>query len=382
MGITSYQSKNGTTLYKVSVFLRSKIKRDLQIARHKWAISTLEAAELEHRRILKLAKEDLHKRESESRTLRVLIQRWRLECLHKRVATGEIGLKLAEGYSGTLQKWLGPYLKFPALHLTGFIVQEIVREQQLAGYSRSQLVKFRRMVKMMWDFGIARGLLPPGSKCPSDEVKIAARSEKNPEILRRDETLRLISKAFEVQHPWRHIWACALLTGMRSGELRALMWPQIHRERKRIRVSFSFEQFTGELKSPKNGKWRDVPINSQLDAILVELERERGDQQFVLPQFKEWEGGHQASVLRTFCEEHGLPSIRFHTLRACFATQLVENGVEHGKIQKMAGWENMETMQRYVRLAGIEVDGGTDSLEFLPSNKTANVLSFKGRSGL
>jgi hypothetical protein len=33
---------------------------------------------------------------------------------------------------------------------------------------------------------------------------------------------------------------------------------------------------------------------------------------------------------------------------------------------KIAGWKDLKTMQRYIRLAGIEVKGATDGLKLLP----------------
>lgn len=70
--------------------------------------------------------------------------------------------------------------------------------------------------------------------------------------------------------------------------------------------------------------------------------------------------------MRAFCASIGIPSIRFHALRACFATQLIRQGVPAIQIQKICGWKDLETMQRYIRMAGIEVSGVTESLKILP----------------
>ena len=79
-----------------------------------------------------------------------------------------------------------------------------------------------------------------------------------------------------------------------------------------------------------------------------------------------WQMGLQAQELRKYCLGVGLPSVRFHTLRACFATQLIRNGVPPIQIQKICGWKDLKTMQRYIRIAGIEVDGATEALKVLP----------------
>jgi len=38
-------------------------------------------------------------------------------------------------------------------------------------------------------------------------------------------------------------------------------------------------------------------------------------------------------------------------------------------VMKIGGWKDADTMQRYIRYAGIEVEGGTASLKLLPEGE-------------
>ena len=87
----------------------------------------------------------------------------------------------------------------------------------------------------------------------------------------------------------------------------------------------------------------------------------------LLPAFTDWRLGMQAIILRGFCQANSLPSIKFHTLRACFATQLIASGIPATVVMKICGWKDMKTMQRYVRLAGIDESGATERLSFIPT---------------
>ncbi len=75
--------------------------------------------------------------------------------------------------------------------------------------------------------------------------------------------------------------------------------------------------------------------------------------------------GQQAKLLKEFCSSLGLPLIKFHTLRACFATNLISNGVEPIKVMKVCGWMDLKTMKHYIRLSGIDELGITDKIKFL-----------------
>jgi integrase len=174
----------------------------------------------------------------------------------------------------------------------------------------------------------------------------------------------------------------ALLTGMRNGELFALKWEDIDLDNDSLTVQRSYCRRSREFKSTKAGHWRTVPISVELKSVISEL-RKTTDGEFVLPHHRHWKLGAQAKVLKEFCRFISIEPIKFHTLRACFATQLLVQGVESMKVMKICGWRDLKTMARYVRLAGIDERGVTEKLQFLPSEDavSGNVVSiFKGKT--
>ena len=126
-----------------------------------------------------------------------------------------------------------------------------------------------------------------------------------------------------------------------------------------IRVSKSFNKRTGEIKSTKAGYWRNVPMSMELKNLFLSL-RENSNSKYVLPRYGEWRQGIQSKVLKGFLKGIGLPMIKFHALRACFATQLLAKGIPPALVMKICGWRDLKTMEFYIRVAGVDERGGTD----------------------
>ena len=67
-----------------------------------------------------------------------------------------------------------------------------------------------------------------------------------------------------------------------------------------------------------------------------------------VPGFNNWpilsDFFEQANILRAFCIANHLPSVKFHTLRACFATQLISTGIPATVVMKICGWQDLKTM--------------------------------------
>lgn len=100
--------------------------------------------------------------------------------------------------------------------------------------------------------------------------------------------------------------------------------------------------------------------------------------EFVLPRLSKWDKGEQARCLRMFLMGSGLPAVRFHDLRASWATMLLNKGLEPVKVMQMGGWKDLKTMMIYIRKAGVNIKGSSQVLTFHDPSETVNkVLNFQ-----
>lgn len=179
-----------------------------------------------------------------------------------------------------------------------------------------------------------------------------------------------------VNHEWYPHWAVALYTGMRNGEIYALRWDCVDLETSVLRVKATWNGKDG-YKPPKSWEERVVEIAPALLPVLKRLKLQTGESGFVLPRIEDWNRGEQARVLRTFLAGMGQPAIRFHDLRASWATLLLLKGVEPIKVMAMGGWKDLKTLMKYVRIAAVDIRGATSKLNFHDDSKReGEVLRF------
>lgn len=76
-----------------------------------------------------------------------------------------------------------------------------------------------------------------------------------------------------------------------------------------------------------------------------------------------------------FLQGLGLPRIRFHNLRATWATIMLSMGIAPINVMAMGGWKDLKTMQFYIRKAGVDTLGISDLLSLHSPNLSCRVLS-------
>ena len=332
-------------------------------------------------RLLSEAKSDAIERSHLGCTWGELVQKW-TNALEEEAKWPEIdGLRkpvkwsTARGYLQSVNDFTEAWWKKPASEITPADVEDVFLAMKRLGYSNCRMYNAKVAISKCFKWGMARRMIRGLAVPPTQGFGISRKESKRPEILNVSQSEFLISEAYRRGSPWRQVWKGAYHSGGRSGELFQLKRKHVDLVERMIHFEEKWNFVYKEVEDLKDGEWRHVPINDDLYDLLMELgAKDMGPEDYIFPRVTAWVYGSAAEPLRKFCDEIGVPSICFHTLRACWATQLLKNGVSSTKVMAMGGWSDPETMHRYVRLSGIELDGATDSLSTGPKERPARVL--------
>jgi len=135
-----------------------------------------------------------------------------------------------------------------------------------------------------------------------------------------------------------------LVSGLRKGEMVALLWTDLDTERKTISVSKQYVRNpSGEvmLSRPKTEtSVRQVSIPQDVVDLLIQEHNKPPDNPYMFPSPVTGEMYHPDSVVKLhekILKDANLEHIRFHDLRHTFATLALQNGVDVKTVSSMLG---------------------------------------------
>ena len=135
-----------------------------------------------------------------------------------------------------------------------------------------------------------------------------------------------------------------LVSGLRKGELVALLWSDLDIANKTISVSKQYvKNPNGELtlSRPKTEtSVRQVSIPQDAVDLLIQEHEKHPDNPYMFPSPVTGEMYYPDSVVnlhKKILKDAGLPYIRFHDLRHTFATTALQNGVDVKTVSAMLG---------------------------------------------
>jgi len=334
MAVLSYE-KDGETLWKIYINLRSKADPTIRVQKLLIGFKSKAKAEVEERKlIIELAKK-LERLETQGATWANVIDRWEQD--KQAYPSADYVATTIVDHSALLRNWTKPWLDKLAAELNRGDGREIIRAAQREGKKVHFLKRLKNTINVVYNWGIEEKMIIGVSQSPVYGIDVGTEKEEElTEILSLGEIRSLLFHAQACDHEWFPVWVMALLTGMRSGELLALLWTDIEMvseevakaqdnvsvDKRRyglIRVTKTWNKRTRTTGPTKGGYWRSVPISGELYWFLLAQRAKTGSQPRVPPQFTPWIKGEQAKILRAFCLACRLKSIRFHTLRACFS---------------------------------------------------------------
>lgn len=362
MAITQIINPAGDISYSVYINLRSKTMPHIRHQKRITGLKTKAEALRKEKTLIKDLSIKVAHHEGHGFTWRMIVNQWAASAPTESNSTGKsYNPSVITDYVAMMNNWTSDWLDRPAAEISRGEGKEVLDRVIEEGRSKAFQKKLKNTINMIFNWGIEERFIRGVQQSPVHGFKIVLKQDKKPEILKIDEIKKLLNEAKSQKHEWYYVWSMALLTGMRNGELYALEWRDVDFENKIIKVEKSYNFKNKEIKETKAGYWRNVPISLELERVLLEIKSENS-LGYILPRIAMWKDGSQAKVLKTFCNLIGIPKIKFHTLRSCFATQLIGLGVEPVKVMKVCGWKDLKTLSIYLRLLGIDEKGCTDKL--------------------
>lgn len=159
---------------------------------------------------------------------------------------------------------------------------------------------------------------------------------------------------------WRQLFALAVYTYTRAGELEALEAEDVDLVHRIIHVHRAIDRGDGEVKETKTNNPRRIPIEPALAPLLellVANPQETGrvirmppleDIAARLRKYLQWAGVTRAEL---FANDRTRKQLTFHDLRATGITWMAVRGDDPLKIQQRAGHTEFSTTQGYIRQA-------------------------------
>jgi integrase len=309
---------------------------------------------------------------------------WYAECLKRMKLTFK--KSTVELYDGCLKKWLpADWSKKELPDFTKTDIYEFIFETMSTEASMNLRRATFKRIHRIFAMAVEEGILV---RNPANGITVKV-PEPEQAVLNSNEADLLLIRAKESCHRFYPIWAFALMTGMRSGEMYALRWSDIDLETGLISITKQWTSKDG-IHATKANRNRVVPINPDLRRFLTELKLMGGYTEtlwdgvnkcevtykdYVLPRLVEWHNGEQAAVLEDFCKSIGVTEVKFHDLRATFITNMLAQGVSLVAVMAIVGHRKMSTTDKYVRLAGVGIQGATEKLGYrIPEQNPGKVI--------
>lgn len=316
-------------------------------------------------------------REPSSETLASYAERWLAHRDPARVAGGgrtRLSPSTFEGYRLNLRRHVIPRLgewTLSSLRTEDVdrLIAELEADGKAAGTVRNVIVPLRKLLADAVRQGLivanpaARADLPPAQDFAGKEIlpeHTEAIRQALIELAPLDPLLREPDLFFV------SLFDVALGTGLRLGELRALRWRDVARDRKLIRVERAYSR--QEVRRPKTDSgMRSVPLFSSVDAALRELAARAVERGRYAPDqlvFGSMRGTPlQPSNLRQRVWDPAIrlaalarEGYRFHDLRHTCVSRLVAAGADVKLVQAVAGHANpLITLKRYSHLLDARV---------------------------
>ena len=152
---------------------------------------------------------------------------------------------------------------------------------------------------------------------------------------------------------------------MRLGEILSLTWKAVDLDRR-----------TAIIFKSKNGERRTIPLNKRAWEVLkgrAKVKSRKTDIVFYNENHAEYDYSNLEKAFRSALAKAKIQDFRFHDLRHCFATKLVQRGVDLYKVQLLLGHKTPLMTQRYAHHYPESLREGVEALGRVDEKSITNL---------
>jgi len=269
--------------------------------------------------------QDVELTEDSRMTLSEWLDRWLAEYKDGTIRPGTL-----EGYRNYIENYIKPQLGGKQVSLiTPQDVQRMYRRLKSGGRVREDVDGSKRlsdstvrhihtMLHGAMKAAVQAHIIP---KNPTENATVPKSNYKPMQVLNEQE-LDTFLQAVQKDDIWRDFFYTELMTGLRRGEICALMWRDFDAKAGTLGISRTLHskgQGIYALGDTKTSQGNRTIILPESVAALLRARKKASISQWIFPQPTSPElpmnPGTAYRRLKTLLEEAGLPSIRFHDLR-------------------------------------------------------------------
>lgn len=294
------------------------------------------------------------------------------ELTRRSITLAEVVKKFLADYSSPRIKDMTHYRREVGYLLNGHLVPTLgskraaevtrndvshLRDQKLAaGLSKATVKAVLAYTSRLYNWARIEGIIDAPNPVAAVEKPSLAGQELDYRYLSADEVDNLLAWTRENQPTEYPLYATAVYTGLRMGELFGLRWNDVHLDQRdaeerpapRLIVRRSYRL------APKSGKPRTVPINPRLLPVLRRWKEQAppSGEGLVFPEAngsmrsKDKDYGFKAAMAGAGCHDVG-----FHGLRHTFASHFMMAGGNILTLQKILGHSSVNVTMKYAHLA-------------------------------
>lgn len=254
-------------------------------------------------------------------------------------------------YSLMIQNHLLPAFS-EIIDVTEAVVQDFVFAKLRQGLSQKSVKDMLVVLKMILRYAVKHGYMQHHEM----DVKFpTVRERKELEVLSRSDQRRILEYVrahFTFMNLGIYICLC---TGLRIGELCALVWDDIDVETGVIRISKTIQRIyvvEGHdrhtellIDAPKSrNSCREIPLTRDLLRMLKPLKKIVNGRFYVLTNScQPVEPRTYRSYYKRLMKQLAMPQLKFHGLRHSFATRCIESHCDYKTVSSLLGHSNIST---------------------------------------